>query len=192
MTRTPIPHPAGIVTLPRHSPAELAKFARHMQRSNTDSIGFLTNEALTVYADRGNILPAIENNQLVSFCLFFDGPAGKRPRNDPFDLRIFQMCTDFDARRLQHATRLLNQVIDFGQANGYDRIRLWCAQDLDANDFWSTCGFNKVGERLGGNRRSRVHNLWHLPIVDLPRTSKAIDSATFLHIPGRTLEKTKT
>jgi GNAT superfamily N-acetyltransferase len=174
------------------TPTELAKFARHMQRTNTDSIGFLTDEALREYGNRGNIIPAIENDQLVSFCLFFDGPAGKRPRNDPNDLRIFQMCTDYDARRLKHATRLLNKVIDFGHANGYHRIRLWCAQDLAANDFWSTCGFTKVGERLGGNRRNRYHNLWHLPIVDFPSPSAAIDAATFLHIPGRKLTQTKT
>lgn len=181
MTR--ILNPAGAVTLAEHSPTVLAKYAEHLQRQNTESIGFLSRTALQTYAERGNIMPATENGELVAFSLFYDGTNPNRPRVDPHDLRIYQHCVQYDARLLYIATGLLNKIIDHAHANDFHRIRLWCRDTLPANDFWRTCGFKLCGTRLGGHKRSAVQNLWALTIVNKPARSTCIENTGWLDIP---------
>lgn len=145
--------------------SQLRRFVESEQKKNRDALGFLPRQAIEVYTDHGQIIPATCNGQLVSYCVFFDGQPGTRPKRDPYDLRIYQLCTDYDARRLQHATQLVNRLYDHATANRFRRIRLWCADDLPANDFWQTLGFVHHGTRKGGNKRDRIHNLW---ILQLP------------------------
>ena len=143
---------------------QLRKFVESEQNKNRDALGFLPREAIATYTQHGQIIPATENGQLVSYCVFFDGQPGTRPRRDPYTVRIYQLCTDYDARRLQHATQLVNRLYDHATANRFERIRLWCADDLPANVFWRTLGFEFKGTRLGGAKRDRQHNLWILPL----------------------------
>ena len=144
---------------------QLAAFVLSEQNRNRESLGFLPRQAIETYAEHRQIIPATVRGQLVSYCILFDGQPGQRPQRDPYDLRVYQLCTDFNARRLTHATGLINRVYEHAIATGFRRIRLYCANDLPANDFWSTLGFELGGTRLGGNKRDRVHNLW---ILNLP------------------------
>jgi GNAT superfamily N-acetyltransferase len=143
----------------------LTQFVIDQQNRNRESLGFLPGEAIRTYADRGAIIPATANGELVSYGIFFDGQPGCRPRVDPYDLRIYQLLTDYDARRLQHATRIVNLLYDHARQHSFRRMRLWCADDLPANVFWATLGFNCQDTRTGGFKRHRIHNLW---VLDIP------------------------
>lgn len=191
MTATRILHPAGLVTLAKHTPAELAKYAEALQQKNTESIGFLSRTALQTYAERGNIMPAVENGQLVAFSLFYDGTNPNRPTIDPGDLRIYQHCVQYDARLLYIATGLLNRIIDHATRNDFHRVRLWCRDTLPANDFWATCGFVKRGTRLGGHKRQAVQNLWVLTLREPPCRSACVENTGFLEVPGEPPVKTQ-
>ncbi len=46
------------------------------------------------------------------------------------------------------------------EAEGYQQISCWVADDIPANEFWRSMGFRLSGSRPGGARRGRMHNLW--------------------------------
>lgn len=146
----------------------IVRYACHLQRQHTDQLGFLPTVAIREYADRGQVIVATENDDPVSYVLFYTGRHGNRPKRDPLTCRIHQLCTQYDARRLAHATHLLNQVIDIATAAHFLELQAWVADDLPANDFWQAVGFHKVAQRWGGERRNRLHNLWKLELPAAP------------------------
>lgn len=144
------------------STEKLVTYACHLQRQHTDELGFLPELAIRQYAERRQILLAHENDQPCAYVLYYDGRKGNRPRLDPLTLRIHQLCTQYDARRLAHATHLINRIYDIATTGRFTRIRAWVANDIPANDFWHAVGFTLHGTRQGGRRRNRLHNLWIL------------------------------
>ena len=78
---------------------------------------------------------------------------------DPW-MKIYQACIQYDARRREHGLELVKRLFYKACFLGRKGISLWCATDLDANEFWRDAGFHLVGTRAGGERRHRVHNLW--------------------------------
>lgn len=150
--------------LPRNppNPDSYVRFASHLQRKHTDQLGFLPTVAIKEYAQRGQILLAHQNDQPCAYAIYFDGRNGNRPRFDPLTIRIHQLCTQEDARRILHATHLVNQIYDIAKTGHFTAIRAWVAHDIPANEFWHAVGFNIHATRQGGRRRNRLHNLWIL------------------------------
>lgn len=140
------------------------KYVQHLQDANTNALGFLTSSALREYHDRRQIIPAAENDELVAYALYFDGRNARPPKRDPHTFRIIQLCTDYEARRLKHATALVNELIDRAQAGRFHRLRAWVADDLPANDFWQAIGFQRSASRVGRAKSQRRHNLWILEL----------------------------
>ena len=151
---------------PTFTPDVLVDYVVAQQTRHREQLGFLPRIAIAEYADRRQILPAVQNDELAAYALFYDGRNGHRPRRNPFTLHVHQICTQYDARRLYHATALINRLIDRANINNFREITAWVANDIPANDFWEAIGFKHVATRLGGAKRNRVHNLWRLPIVD--------------------------
>ena len=137
-------------------------YAIAQQRKHSDELGFLTRQAIEQYAARGQLILSHENADPASYAIFFTGRNGNRPRLDPYTLRIHQICTQYDARRITHATQLVTRVVDVANARGFHAIRAWVADDIPANQFWKAIGFEIVATRRGGRRRKRTHNLWLL------------------------------
>ena len=75
-------------------------------------------------------------------------------------LRVYQVCIQYDAQRRLHGAALVGRLINKAEAEGYDRISCWVADDIPANDFWQAMGFRMMGEREGGKHRKRKHNAW--------------------------------
>lgn len=75
---------------------------------------------------------------------------------------IFQICIQADARRWEHATRLLEQVEAQARALGCQGVLCRVAQDLESNRFWTALGYQCVGtargRRKGSGRTTRP--LW--------------------------------
>lgn len=146
--------------------ATLQKYVEKMQRLHNEELGFLPSCAIREYVERDQVLPATENGELCSYALYFDGRNGKRPRLHPSTLKIHQICTQYDARFLHHATTLINRILAVATDKNFRTIQAWVATDIDANDFWSAVGFTCVAQRIGGKKRGRIHNLWELTLVN--------------------------
>lgn len=76
------------------------------------------------------------------------------------NIKIYQAVIQYDARRRYHGYNLVGKLIKYADANGFETISLWCADDLEANEFWQECGFNYIQTREGGTKRGRKHNRW--------------------------------
>ena len=130
---------------------EAAKYILALQRKEFEAIGFIPWPRTEEYLRRRQILMAEENDELCGFLMFGAGwPT----------LKVYQACIQYDARRAEHGRALVARLIARAQQSGHHAISLWCANDLDANAFWRSCGFTFGGQRRGGARRGRLLNLW--------------------------------
>ena len=143
----------------------IPKYVIAQQALHREELGFLPACAIREYHERGQIITATENADLASYALFFDGRNGKRPRLHPHTIKVHQICTHYDARRIALATELLRQLELRATRRNFTTLAAWVAQDLPANAFWNAAGFTIEAQRDGGTKRKRKHNLWvkHLP-----------------------------
>lgn len=142
-------------------PRNPVPYLAHLQEANRHAVGWLTKGAISGYVEHGNYRLQRQNGDLCGYLLF--GTAhGPRPRRDPLNLRITQVCIQVDARRFDNATRLIRELEIHATIAGYHSLRLWCASDLEANMFWDAMGFCCDDVRMRGpNRKTdRPHRHW--------------------------------
>lgn len=141
-----------------------------LQNKNRISVGFLPTVAIREYFDRSQIWVARENGDPCGY-LLFGSHRHVRPVYDMGTMKIIQACVQYDARRVAHATRLVQALELKAVQDGYERIALWCAEDLEANVFWRSMGFSNCGTRIGGTSRKkpRIHNRWIKALPDPPQ-----------------------
>lgn len=134
-------------------PADVA-YITQLAKNNTDSIGFIPFGALDWYLKSGIVQLAKENDEPAGFLL------GKYlSRTEPWIAPIYQACVQYDARRRAHGLSLVERYISRLPTKA-EIVQLWCAADLEANDFWRSAGFQLIGQRAGGTTRDRRHLLW--------------------------------
>lgn len=122
-----------------------------LMEKNYEAVGFIPRPRLEHYSASGQILVELENDEPCGYLVYGNG----WPR-----LRIYQACIQYDARRREHGLKLVERLILEADRMGCEMISLWCADDLDANTFWKSAGFQFGGQRNGGAKRGRKHNLW--------------------------------
>ncbi|MBP3956317.1 hypothetical protein J8F10_13585 [Gemmata sp. G18] len=151
---TPPAHsPTTALTLRGAEPSDWV-FLDHLQRRHHDAIGYLPRVALEEAIDRRRVLLALENGAPAGYLY---GKATYQRRADV--AIIFQAAICFDARRRQMGTALVNEFLGRLPAD-VRQVCLWCASDLDANQFWSALGFEAVACRAGSQRTGRTHVFW--------------------------------
>lgn len=114
-------------------------------------------------------------------------------------LRVIQLFVSQSQRRKGLASRLVQELVFFGQTNQYLAIIARVAADLPANDFWQGCGFAVTRIMPGGKSRNRMINvrvrqldvprLFDLPVkpISLP-TTIAYETRPVLHTPQYALD----
>lgn len=103
------------------------------------------------YRDSGQLWMQDENGEPCGFLVWGNGwPV----------LRVYQVCIQYDAQRHTHGAALIGRLIRKAEREGYERISAWVADDIPANDFWRSMGFQLHGQRAGGTKRQRKHNGW--------------------------------
>lgn len=127
------------------------RYADDLARKNSEALSFIPTPRLVKYAEAGQLIIQTENDEPCGFLVLGRGWP---------QARIYQACIQYDARRRDHGLALVNRAVKQATAAGCCDLRLWCANDLDANDFWRAAEFENCGARPGGARRGRVHNLW--------------------------------
>jgi hypothetical protein len=126
------------------------RFAVDLAKKNSEALSFIPTPRIEEYHAAGQLLLATENGEPCGFLIYGAGwPM----------LKIYQACVQYDARRRNAGLEMVGRLERIAQADQRD-ISLWCADDLEANDFWRAAGFKLVGQREGGRRRGRKHNAW--------------------------------
>ncbi len=131
-------------------------FLDYLQSKNTHALGFLPFVALDTAIAQGRVLRAYENGE----------PCGYMIRGIfREETRILQIVVEDDARRIDHATALVEGLTALCNAKKGHHISLHCAEDLPANQFWEAIGFEQVGKRLK-NKKGKRWQIKHR--IDLP------------------------
>jgi len=143
------------ITLAR--PADWS-YVLHLSQKHAEELGFIPAAAMQNYLHRGRVRLARENGDPVGFFLHGGLHASQ--------VRIFQACTQLDARGLKHGIALLSSLIADAAAQNCRFLSLHCRDGLESNGFWSACGFTSAGCYPGGKARGKIVHEWHLNIND--------------------------
>ena len=120
-----------------------------LSKRHYEEIGFLPKPRLEDYERRGQLWTESEGGELCGFLVWGAGwPI----------LRVYQVCIQYDAQRREHGYRLVRRLIEKADCEGYEAISCYVADDIEANGFWKSCGFQLIGQRDVGNYRGRKHN----------------------------------
>ena len=148
--QTAVACPVDRSVRPRPAAGALA-FVGALSRKHYEEIGFLPKPRLEQYYQDGQLWMQTENGEPCGFLVWGNGwPV----------LRVYQVCIQYDAQRRLHGAELVGRLIRKAEAEGYERISAWVADDIPANDFWNAMGFRLHGQRAGGSKRGRMHNAW--------------------------------
>lgn len=146
-------------TGPQHRLRKAARadrsYMKDLCRRHYEAIGFLTAQAITEAIDQGRVIIGTENGEPAGYLLF-----KHRMPDNPGITAIFQAVIQMDARRHSLGRKLVAAVSSTAQLSGNDLVQLWCAEGLEANEFWPAAGFTAQALRPGGTKRNRIHVLW--------------------------------
>lgn len=139
------------------------EFIVGIMRSDTDALGFIPLPDLrSRWIARGRFLIATDRqNRRIGYLLH--GPVNRTGQ-----VHINQVCIDYDRRRREHATRLVQTLVCRARTRGAKIVILRCALDLEAIAFWRSIGAIPTLLSEGGKRRSRTIQGFAMPIQRNP------------------------
>lgn len=130
------------------SPTE---FICGLMRQDSDALGFIPKPAIDArWIQQGNFI--IQTDR-------FGGPVGyllHGPVNDARTMHINQACIEMTKRNRGFGQAAVAKLVKRAVKAGATNILLRCASDLDAVEFWISCGFVPIAIRPGGARRRRT------------------------------------
>lgn len=136
-------------------------YIEHLANKWRKAVGFLPKEAVRQYIRWGLVELGLENDEPAGYVLY----KLTMPDN-PGITAIFQTAVQLDARRHSIGRQLIREIEQKSIDSGNQLIQLWCASDLEANEFWSAAGFHPIALRQGGKQRKRLHIAWRLAHVE--------------------------
>jgi len=135
-----------------------------LARRWTNEIGFLPRIAYKrILATGGSILVGSCNGQDAGF-MVSTGRIAHRPNA----IQIYQAAVPEDLQRRELGTLMLTRLIS--QFPSSTVVMAWCAEDLEANQFWEASGFQKTHSQEPRNARKRRRQLWQLPLLPNDRS----------------------
>lgn len=124
--------------------------------------GFLTKAAYEEFALKGQLWIVKEKeSNIISGYLIFGGLY-------PY-IKIFQLFVNPEYRSSGVGTKLLDELISYGEKYNYRCINAKVAADLPANHFWDKSGFKLTIQIKGGKTTKRIINVrsYQLKTTDL-------------------------
>jgi len=126
-----------------------------MQRVHAGKLGFLWAKAIRKRLECGWVRVAIDDHGTqFGFVMWGEGYSGRDDVTICYQLAVVPA----HHRRLIGASLVRSwlDAVPFGM-----RLAVcWCAQDLPANRFWESVGFNALAWRTGSRRQQRAHIWW--------------------------------
>lgn len=135
--------------------SDTVKYVVDLARKNAEALSFIPAPRLEQYSQNGQILVAFENDEPCGFLVLGNGAE---------TMRVYQACIQYDSRRREHGLALVRRLVAKATQKGCQSISLWCADDLESNEFWRAAGFTFAGQRTGGRSRGRLHNRWMMSL----------------------------
>jgi len=129
----------------------IEKVQRHAD-NNRKSFGFLSSSAYLELAlkDQLWVIPSEDESDISGYIMF----GGVYPR-----IKVFQLFSNPSLRKRGVASKLIGELIQFGERHDYMTISARVAADLDANAFWEKMCFNITKQEQGGATQGRTINL---------------------------------
>lgn len=127
----------------------LVRYIDSLAHKNSEALSWLPLQAYELAAAEGRIVLQLENDEPCGYLLH--GPL--RPLAP---CTVWQLCIQTDARRRGSAVEAVEKLGADAAAAGCSDLRLRCASDLDANEFWTAAGFTQFATVEGGARRART------------------------------------
>lgn len=141
-------------------------------RKSKKTLGFFPEQALTKYADRGEILGAIDPEEnLLGYLLYY------RSRKPPTgSVRIIHLCVEEEYRNRGIARQLLASLRE--ETATCSGVSVQCRQDFPAHSLWSKLGFYPLREVDG--RAGLPLTVWwldygHPDLVSQAREAELLD-----------------
>lgn len=131
----------------------LLSYVDDLQKKNAESLSFYPRQVFEREAENGRLFLGMLNGEPCGY--IYVGARGH-------DIKCHQVCIEYDARRRMHGAALVCALEDY--AKDSFTVTLRCGFDLDANEFWSSLGYNCIGVVAGGIRRNRKINIWRKQI----------------------------
>lgn len=122
-------------------------------KRHSQTLGFLPTEAIHDHLDRGGVLGAKVDRNLVGYLLYSSN--SKR-------FRITQLCVSREFRGKGIARLLLEKLKD--STTTQTAISLNCRRDFPANEMWPRLGFVSIGEKPGRSAAGYLLTQWHLAL----------------------------
>jgi GNAT superfamily N-acetyltransferase len=119
-----------------------------------DALGFLPERAFKEAADQGKLLVAVVRQGGVAVYAGHLMHGGAFPQ-----ARIFQVYTQPQFRRNGIARRLVEAIIRKAEGMQFMSVLAQVADDLAANQFWESVGFEIIRTRPGGQTKRRIINV---------------------------------
>jgi len=138
-------------------------FVSSLQKKFSNQLGFLPTMALENYIGMGAVRLAYEN----------DCPAGYiltrgYLRFDPRICPVTQAAICYDAQRQAAGRELVTRIELEAIGRNQDCLQCWCAEDIEAVNFWAGFGFQRIMDRDPKNARGRRMILFRKRISDRP------------------------
>lgn len=134
------------------TPADLDAIKR-LADAHRHELGFVLLPSLREQIERGQVLVAMDGDELVGFVDFHQRRDGQ--------ITLYHIAVEPDARARGVGSALVNALRQVARQAGCTQIALKCPVDLQANQFYQEYGFQLV-ETLTG--RKRALNKWLLGI----------------------------
>ena len=148
-------------------------FIDALQKQHRKALGFFPRAQLEGYIDNGWVLIAEDAAKPLGYVASRD----RYLKRDELGV-IYQLCVSPSAQRGLIGASLIKAVFE-RSAYGCRLYCCWCAQDLAANRFWESLGFQPIAFRGGSAKKSRTHIFWQ-------KRTRANDHVTPWWFPAKT------
>ena len=133
------------------------EFVENLMSANSDAVGFIPTKGIKSIATKKGLIILYRQNKRVGYLL-----SGPIKANE--DVSIYQVCIDRDARRTDGGKELFLEFKTRVISSNAKGIRLRCASNLEANEFWHALGFKLISTDKPTNRRKRAINTYFLSL----------------------------
>lgn len=130
-------------------------FVVKVQKQHTNALGFLPGGALRAYIESGRVLVGEQNDAEAGYIV-----GRPKMRYDPRIAPITQCAVAMDAQRRHLGLRMVACWMLAAALDGRSCVQCWCADDIDAAQFWPAAGFTAIARRYPTNARARSLTLW--------------------------------
>lgn len=122
-----------------------------LQKKNAEALSFYPRAVFEREQASGRLFLGMLNGEPCGYV--YAGAQGR-------DVKLHQVCIQYDARRRWYGAALAQVVEAYAQEGKASTVTLRCGFDIDANEFWKALGYGVVAIRDGGIRRMRKINVW--------------------------------